>query len=168
MKARFLFVAAMSIAALAAGSVSADQLKIGYVNTSASSAMLRRRSKRPKEAGRNFPSVTRICSVWQNSYRGMQENLEKNSVTMSGGGPPHQREGIRRTFPRIPAQTARIPGGSEPSPERGNAAVIEKANKAIKQIAETEKYDLILQDVVWVSPRLDITEKVIKALSEAK
>jgi len=49
-----------------------------------------------------------------------------------------------------------------------NAAIIEKANKAIKQIAESEKYDLILQDVVWVSPRLDITERVIKALSEAK
>ena len=49
-----------------------------------------------------------------------------------------------------------------------NAAVIEKANKAIKQIAEAEKYDLILQDVVWVSPRLDITDKVVKALSESK
>ena len=48
-----------------------------------------------------------------------------------------------------------------------NAAIIEKANKAIKQIAEAEKYDLIVQDVVWVSPRLDITEKIIKALSES-
>ena len=49
-----------------------------------------------------------------------------------------------------------------------NAAIIEKANKAIKQIAEAEKYDLILQDVVWVSPRLDITDRVIKALAEGK
>lgn len=49
-----------------------------------------------------------------------------------------------------------------------NAAVIEKANKAIKQIAEADKYDLILQDVVWVSPKLDITDRVIKALAEAK
>ena len=49
-----------------------------------------------------------------------------------------------------------------------NAAIIEKANKAIKQIAEGEKYDLIVQDVVWVSPKLDVTDKVIKALSEGK
>ena len=49
-----------------------------------------------------------------------------------------------------------------------NAAVIDKANKAIKQIAEAEKFDLILQDVVWVNPRLDITDRVIKALSEGK
>jgi outer membrane protein len=49
-----------------------------------------------------------------------------------------------------------------------NAAVIEKANKAIKQIAESDKYDLILQDVVWVSPKLDITDRVIKVLAEGK
>ena len=49
-----------------------------------------------------------------------------------------------------------------------NAAVIEKANKAIKQIAESEKYDLILQDAVVVSPKIDITDRVIKALSEGK
>ena len=49
-----------------------------------------------------------------------------------------------------------------------NAAIIEKANKAIKQLAENEKYDLSVQDVVWVSPRLDITDKVIKALSDPK
>ena len=47
-----------------------------------------------------------------------------------------------------------------------NAAIIEKANKAIKQLADNEKYDLIVQDVVWVSPKLDITDKVIKALSD--
>ena len=46
--------------------------------------------------------------------------------------------------------------------------MIEKANKAIKQIAETEKFDLILQDVVWVSPKLDVTDRVIKALAEGK
>ena len=46
--------------------------------------------------------------------------------------------------------------------------MIERANRAIKQIAESDKFDLILQDVVWVSPRLDITERVIKALSDGR
>ncbi|MEY8878444.1 MAG: OmpH family outer membrane protein [Leptothrix sp. (in: b-proteobacteria)] len=47
------------------------------------------------------------------------------------------------------------------------AAVVERANKVIKQIAEQEKYDLILQDAVVWSPRIDITDKVIKALNAA-
>jgi outer membrane protein len=45
------------------------------------------------------------------------------------------------------------------------SAVVERANKVIKQIFETEKYDLILQEAVFAGPRVDITEKVIKALN---
>jgi outer membrane protein len=44
--------------------------------------------------------------------------------------------------------------------------IIEKANTAIKNIAEKENYDLILQDAVTVSPRVDITDKVLKALEK--
>ena len=53
--------------------------------------------------------------------------------------------------------------------QRGNeeiSKVVETANKAIRQIAETEKYDLILQDAVYTNPRIDITEKVLKALNK--
>jgi outer membrane protein len=46
------------------------------------------------------------------------------------------------------------------------AAVLERAQKVIQQIAETEKFDLILQEAVYMSPRLDITDKVIKALAD--
>jgi len=46
--------------------------------------------------------------------------------------------------------------------------VIERANKVVKSLAETEKYDLILQESVYVNPRHDITDKVIKALNAAK
>ncbi|MFP5460155.1 MAG: OmpH family outer membrane protein [Gammaproteobacteria bacterium] len=42
--------------------------------------------------------------------------------------------------------------------------VVEKANRAIRQIAEEEKYDFILQEAVYASPRVDITEKVLRAL----
>lgn len=42
----------------------------------------------------------------------------------------------------------------------------DNANKAIRRIARAENFDLILQDATYFSPRVDITEKVIKALSE--
>jgi outer membrane protein len=45
------------------------------------------------------------------------------------------------------------------------AAVLDKANKVIKQIAEQQHYDLIVQEAVYVSPRIDITDQVIKALA---
>ncbi|MEY3969366.1 MAG: Chaperone protein Skp precursor [Pseudomonadota bacterium] len=45
------------------------------------------------------------------------------------------------------------------------ATVVERANRAIRQIAEAEKYDVILQEAVYASPAIDITEKVIKSLN---
>ncbi|MEX3605396.1 MAG: OmpH family outer membrane protein [Burkholderia sp.] len=45
------------------------------------------------------------------------------------------------------------------------AAVLDKANKVIKQLAEQQNYDLIVQEAVYVSPRIDITDKVLKALA---
>ena len=46
--------------------------------------------------------------------------------------------------------------------------VIERANKVVKSLAESEKYDLILQESVYVNPKHDITDKVIKALNASK
>lgn len=46
--------------------------------------------------------------------------------------------------------------------------VVERANRAVKQVAEAEKYDVILQEAVYIHPKHDITEKVIKALNASK
>ena len=46
--------------------------------------------------------------------------------------------------------------------------VLEIANKVVKQVAEAEKYDLILQEAVYINPKHDITEKVIKAINTGK
>ena len=45
--------------------------------------------------------------------------------------------------------------------------VLEKANRVIRQVAETEKYDAVLQEAVYINPKHDITDKVIKALNAA-
>ena len=43
--------------------------------------------------------------------------------------------------------------------------VLERANRVVKQVAEAEKYDLVLQDAVYINPKHDIPDKVIKALN---
>ena len=47
------------------------------------------------------------------------------------------------------------------------ATVLDRANKVVKQVAEAEKYDVILQEAVYINPKLDITDKVIKAINAA-
>ena len=43
--------------------------------------------------------------------------------------------------------------------------MLERANKVVKQVAEAERYDLILQEAVYVNPKHDITDKVLKVLN---
>jgi outer membrane protein len=46
------------------------------------------------------------------------------------------------------------------------AAISDKATKIIKQMAQVEGFDIVLQDAVWANPRIDITDKVLKALDK--
>jgi outer membrane protein len=46
--------------------------------------------------------------------------------------------------------------------------VLERANRVIKQVAETEKYDLVIQEAVYIHPKHDITDKVLNGLNNAK
>ena len=46
--------------------------------------------------------------------------------------------------------------------------VLERANRVVKQVAEAEKYDVILQEAVYINPKHDITDKVIKALNASR
>ena len=48
------------------------------------------------------------------------------------------------------------------------AKVLDQANKIVQQVAKAEQYDVILQEAVYVNPKHDITDKVIKALNAAK
>ena len=97
----------------------------------------------------------------------LQASLEKDGVTMS--------EAERRNKERDLANLSRDLQRSqrefrEDLNLRRNdelASVQERANKVIQQIAEAEKFDLILQDpVVFASQKIDITEKVVKALAD--
>jgi outer membrane protein len=94
----------------------------------------------------------------------MQDDVEKNSVTMS----ETQRRNREREFGEMNREFQRNQREfREDLNQRRNeelAQVVEQANRVINQIAEQEKYDLILQDAVYRSPRIDITDKVIKAL----
>jgi outer membrane protein len=94
----------------------------------------------------------------------MQDDLEKNGVTMSEA----QRKTKERDFNELNTQFQRKQREfREDLNQRRNeelAQVVEQANRVIRQVAEAEKYDIIFQDAVYASPRIDITDKVIKAL----
>jgi outer membrane protein len=100
----------------------------------------------------------------------LQETLEKNAVTMSESErQKREREfgDLNRDFQRRQREFNEDLGHRRKEEFEG---VIERANQAVKQIAEAEKLDVVFQNeqVVWASPRIDITDRVIKALDEPR
>ena len=98
----------------------------------------------------------------------MQDELEKDGVTMS----ETQRRNKEREFGEQSRDFQRKQREyQEDVNVRRNeelAQVIEQANRIIRQIAESEKYDIIFQEAAYANPRIDITDKVIKALDQGK
>lgn len=142
--------------------------KIGFVNTEKifrdAAPAVRAQKKIEKEFEKRDQEMQRLAKQLQAA----QESLEKNAVTMSETEKRNkEREfnDLNRDFQRKQREFR------EDLNQRRNeelAAVLERANKAIKAIAEAEKYDVILQEAVYASPKLDITDKVIKALADGK
>ncbi len=167
LKVKSLVVASLLSALFIAGEAAAE-LKVGYVNTQRifrdAPAAQKAGTKLEGEFAKRDQDLQRMAKQLQ----GLQENLEKNSVTMA----ETERRAKEKEFAELSREFQRRQREFREDlnlrQNEENAAVIEKANKAIKQIAEAEKFDLILQDVVWVSPKLDITDRVIKALADAK
>jgi outer membrane protein len=95
----------------------------------------------------------------------MQEDLEKNAMTLG----ETQRRAKEREFGDLNREFQRKQREfREDLNQRRNtelAQVVEQANRIIRQIAEQEKFDIIFQEMpAYVSPRIDITDRVIKAL----
>lgn len=164
-------IAALTLALMAALPVSeafASEMKIGYVNTQRIFRDAPAAQKAAKKIESEFSKRDQELQRMAKQLQGMQENLEKNSVTMSESDRRNKERELGDLSRDFQRKQREFREDLNLRQNEENAAIIEKANKAIKQIAESEKYDLIVQDVVWVNPKLDITDKVIKSLSEAK
>jgi outer membrane protein len=165
-------LAALLIALLAllpASQASAsDALKIGYVNTQRIFRDAPTAVKAAKKIEAEFSKRDQDLQRLAKQLQALQESLEKNAVTMAESERRTKEKDLNEMSREFQRKQREFREDLNLRQNEENAAIIEKANKAIKQLAETEKYDLILQDVVWVSPKLDVTDKIIKALSEGK
>ena len=157
-----LAAAALATTAFAA---QAQELKIGYVN---SDRVLREavpakaaQAKLEAEFAKREKELTDVG----NRLKAAGEKLDKDAPTLAESERNRRQRDLidqDREFQRKRREF------QEDLNERRNAelaGVIERANRAIKVIFETEKYDLILQEAVFWSPKVDITDKVIKALN---
>lgn len=146
----------------------AAEVRVGFVNSDRVMKEAPPAKKAQQKLEKEFEKRDQELQRLAKQLQGMQEALEKNGMTMAEG----ERRNKEREFNELNRDFQRKQREfREDLNQRRNeelAGVLERANKTIRQIAEAEKYDIIFQEAVYASPRIDITDKVIKALSEAK
>ncbi len=161
-------VALAAAMVVATPAVQAQELKIGYVNSERvlREANLAKAAQIKLEA--EFGKREKDLRDLESRLRGAAEKLEKDAPTLSENERNRrQREVVEqeRDLQRKRREW------QEDLTQRKNeelSVVVERANKVIKQIFDAEKYDLILQDAIHFSARVDITKKVIDALNAQK
>jgi outer membrane protein len=140
--------------------------KIGFVNSQRILNDAPQAARAKKKIEKDFEKRDQELQRIAKQLQGLQESMDKNSVTMAES----ERRTKEREFGELTRDFQRKQREfREDLSQRQNeemAAIFERVNKIIKQIAEAEKYDIIFQEAVYANPRIDITDKVIKALGD--
>lgn len=163
---KIVFVAALAaVSLMTVGAVQAE-VKIGYINTQRVLSDAPQAARAKKKIEKEFEKRNLELQKMAKQLQSLQESMEKNAVTL----PEAERRNKEREFTDLGRDFQRREREfKEDLNLRQNeemAAIFERVNKAIKAIGETEKFDLIVQEALYASPRIDITDRVLKQLGD--
>ena len=148
------------------GAAQAAEIRIGFID-----AERINRESAPAEAAtkrleKEFAPRAQELQRREAQVKALAGQLEKDAMTMSES----DRRAKEQELSRMSLDFQRLQRSySEDLNLRRNQelqGLFERANRVIKQIAEQEKYDLIIQEAVYRNSRIDITDRVLKALAE--
>lgn len=147
-----------------AGTVQAADLKIGYINTErvyreAAPAVIAQK-KLEKEFAVREQELKRLAARGKELEAAIARNRNNESERKA------QERELASVEREYQAKTRDFRDDLNQRRNEEFAAVQERANRIIRQMAEREQFDLILQDAVYVSPKLDITPRVLKELEK--
>ena len=146
----------------------AAEVRVGFVNSDRVMKEAPPAKKAQQKLEKEFEKRDQELQRIARDLKSMQEDLERNGPTMADGDRRNKERALtelNRDFQRKQREFR------EDLNQRRNeelASVLDKANRTVKELAEQENYDIIFQEAVYANPRIDLTDKVIKSLSDAK
>jgi outer membrane protein len=160
---RAFAVAVLSLAA--ATPLSAQELKIGYVNSERvlREALPAKAAQAKLEA--EFGKRERELNEAATRLKAAADKLDKDAPTLAESEKNRRQRELVEQDRDLQRKRREFQEDLNQRRNEELASVVERANRVIKQIFDGEKYDLILQEVIFASNRVDITEKVIKVLN---
>lgn len=153
------------VLALSAVAVSAQESKVGYVNTQRITAESAPAKAAQTKLEQEFSKRQKELADTQSSLKTFSEKFERDAPTLT----ETQRAARQKEFAEMNRDMQRKQREfQEDLNGRRNEElqqVLDKATKAVKQVAEAEKYDVVLQEAAYFNPKNDITDKVLKILN---
>ncbi|MFD1709591.1 OmpH family outer membrane protein [Ottowia flava] len=145
-----------------------DGVRIGFVNTDrmlreASSAKAAQ-TKLEQEFSRREKEIDDAGSALKTA----SERFEREAPTMAESARASRQRQLMDQDREFQRKRREFQEDLNSRKQEELQQILDRANRVVKQVAEAEKYDVILQEAVYINPKLDITDKVIKALNGAK
>jgi outer membrane protein len=160
-------LAAAALGAFAVFGAHAQELKIGFVNSDRvlREATLAKAAQTRLEA--EFSKRQKEGEDAANKLKSAADKLDKDAPTLGEAERSRRQRDLVEQDRELQRKRREFQEDLNQRKNEELASVVERANKVVKQIYDTEKFDLILQGevVVFASARVDITDKVIKALN---
>lgn len=165
---RFMWTLAVVATVAATQAAHGADLKIGFIDQERITRESAPADRASKQLEKEFAPRAQELQRREAQIKTLQGQLEKDALTMSEGDRRAKEQELGRLtldFQRMQREY-REDLNLRRNQELG--ALFERANRVIRQIAEAEKYDIIFQEAVYRNPKIDLTDRVLKALAEGK
>lgn len=144
--------------------VAVADTKIGFVNTERLLRDAPLSLAAQKRLEKEFAARDQELQKLTKQARDLQALLDRDSVTMSETERKNKERELANLNRELQRQSREFREDLNLRRNEELSQIQERARKAIVDIAKSEKYDLIIEQAVYVDPRHDITDRVIKAL----
>ena len=161
----FSQVCLLAVGALAANVVSAQEFKIGFVNTDRIFREAATAKSAQAKLEQEFSKREKDLIDLGNTIKTASDKFEREAPTLSETQRNTRQKQLMDQDREFQRKRREFQEDLNTRKNEEQQIVIERANRAVKQVAETEKYDVIFQEAVYINPKHDITEKVIKSLN---
>jgi len=143
----------------------AQDFKVGYINTQMITTQSNPAKAAQAKLEQEFSKRQKELVEQQAALKAFGEKFERDAPTLSESQrSARQKEGaeLGRDLQRRQREFQEDLNGRR---NEELQQVLDRATKAVKQVADAEKYDMVLQEVVYVNTKHDITDKVLKILN---
>lgn len=154
--------------AVGAATAMAQDSKVGYINTQRITTESAPAKAAQSKLEQEFSKRQKELADLQSGLKSFSEKFERDAPTLTESQRTSRQKEFAeqsRDFQRKQREFQEDLNGRR---NEELQVVLDKANKAVKQVAEAEKFDMVLQEAVYINTRNDITDKVLKILNGSK